>query len=101
MDGLVRCFGEAPQVCRAVHYGVFDHHPMMDLLVDLHVASVRQDPERMMEEAYALFVGHKGRAAGGIHHVPYELLLSPAMRRLLPEGRGGRPRAAARHARGG
>jgi DNA-binding LacI/PurR family transcriptional regulator len=108
MDGLVRCFRDTPEACRAVHYGVFDHHPVMDLLVDLHVASIRQDPERMMQLAYAIFAGTAGaadRKGGRMHHVPCELLLSPAMRRLLPEGEAGapraRPRTVARRARRG
>jgi DNA-binding LacI/PurR family transcriptional regulator len=101
MDGLVRTFREAPEACRAVHYGVFDHHPMMDLLVDLHVASIRQDPERMMQEAYAIFSGRAAREGGPIHHVPCELILSPAMRRLLGGGEALAPQPAARGARQG
>jgi len=72
---------------------------MMDLLVDLHVASVRQDPDRMVREAYALFAGTAGPAprGGQMHHVPFELILSPAMRRLLPEGgEAKRPRSSSR-----
>jgi DNA-binding LacI/PurR family transcriptional regulator len=99
MDGLVNTFREAPEACRAVHYGVFDHHPMMDLLVDLHVASVRQDPERMMQEAYAIFSGPQVRKVARIHHVPCQLILSPAMRRLLPDREASLPRPSVRRAR--
>lgn len=87
MDGLVRFFGDDPTACRPVHYGVFDYHPMMNLLVDLNVAAVKQDPELMMEKAYQMFVDPGGHGAARIEYVPYELILSPAMRRFVPEPR--------------
>jgi len=98
MDGLVRYFGEAPEVCRAVHYGVFDYHPMMDLLVDLHVAAIRQDPEQMMHKAYEIFDAPGAHRARRVHTIPYELILSPSLKQLVPEPRAGalrRPRLEA------
>ncbi len=48
---------------------------------------VRQDPERMMRRAYALFASGLGDAAlGRVEHVPYELVTTPAMRPFLAEG---------------
>jgi len=86
MDGLVRFFGEHPDVCRPVHYGVFDYHPMMDLLVDLHIGAIRQNPELMMERAWEMFAAPPSPEAPRIQFVPYELILAPTMRRFLPEG---------------
>jgi DNA-binding LacI/PurR family transcriptional regulator len=89
MDGLVRYFAEAPERCGPVHYAVFDYHPMMNLLTDLHLAAIKQNPEQMMQKAYEIFRNpgvHKNR----MQHVPYELILTPAMRRFGSDSRGGR-----------
>lgn len=85
MDGVVRFFGEHPELCRPVHYGVFDYHPMMDLLGDLHIAAVRQHPELMMERAWEIFADPDAHREERIQYVPYELVLAPTMRRFLPE----------------
>jgi DNA-binding LacI/PurR family transcriptional regulator len=87
MDGLVRCFGESPELCRPVHYGVFDYHPLMNLLVDLHVAAIKQNPEQMMQKAYEIFGNPGAHRSERIQYVPYQLILTHAMRRLLPEMR--------------
>jgi DNA-binding LacI/PurR family transcriptional regulator len=97
MDGLVRFFGESPESCRAVHYGVFDYHPMMNLLVDLHVVAIRQNPEQMMQKAYEIFRNPEAHKSERIEYVPYELILTPAMRRFLPERRAALARSAVRH----
>ena len=89
MDGLVRYVGENAETCRAVHYGVFDYHPMMNLLVDLHVVAIRQNPEQMMQKAYEIFGNPGAHRSERIHYVPYELILTPAMARVLPEPRAG------------
>lgn len=99
MDGLVRYFGEAPEACRPVHYGVFDYYPMMNLLVDLHVAAIKQNPELMMQKAYEIFGNPDAHRAARVQYVPYELILTPAMRRFLPEPRAAAARAPVR--RGG
>jgi DNA-binding LacI/PurR family transcriptional regulator len=88
MDGLVRYFGEAPDTCGVVHYGVFDYHPMMNLLRDLNVAAIKQNPALMMEKAYELFRAPGLHRAPRMQYVPYELILTPAMSRVLPEPRG-------------
>ena len=98
MDGLVRFFGESPDSCRSVHYGVFDYHPMMNLLVDLHVVAIRQNPEQMMQKAYEIFGNPEAHKSERIEYVPYELILTPAMRRFLPERRAALARSAVRHA---
>ncbi len=95
MDGLVRFFGEHPDTCRPVHYAVFDHHPMMDLLVDLHIAAVRQDPELMMRRAWEVFADPASHRPERIQYVPYELIVAPTMRRFLPQP----PRLALRRGR--
>ncbi len=84
MDGMVRFFGEHPDVCRPVHYGVFDYHPMMELLVDLHIAAIRQNPELMMQRAWKIFADPAAHVPERIHYGPYELVVPPAMRRFLP-----------------
>jgi len=89
MDGLVRYFAEAPELCRPVHFGVFDYHPMMNLLTDLHVAAIKQNPEQMMQKAYEIFRNPGVHKNGRMQHVPYELILTPAMRRFVPEPRSG------------
>jgi len=98
MDGLVRYFGEAPDACGAVHYGVFDYHPMMNLLRDVHIAAIKQNPVLMMQKAYEIFRNPGVHRAPRMQHVPYELILTPAMSRVLPEPRGA-PRPPAK--RGG
>jgi DNA-binding LacI/PurR family transcriptional regulator len=87
MDGLVRFFGEHPDLCRPVHYGVFDYHPMMDLLVDLHIGAIRQNPELMMQRAWEIFAGPAEHQPERIQYVPYEVIVAPTMRRFLPESR--------------
>jgi DNA-binding LacI/PurR family transcriptional regulator len=100
MDGLVRLFGESPEPCRPVHYGVFDYHPMMNLLVDLHVAAIKQNPEQMMQKAYEIFGSPGAHRNERIQYVPYELILTPAMRRFLPEPRATPVRPPAKGGRG-
>lgn len=46
MEGLIRFFPEASELCRHIHYGVFDYHPYMRLLTDLKIFSVKQDLRR-------------------------------------------------------
>jgi len=87
MNGVVRFFGEHPDLCRPVHYGVFDYHPMMDLLVDLHIGAIRQNAELMMQRAWEIFVGPVSQQPKRIHYVPYELIAAPAMRPYVPESR--------------
>lgn len=88
MDGLVRFFGEHPDLCRSVHYGVFDYHPMMELLVNLHIAAVRQNPELMMHRAWEIFANPSASHVDRIQYVPYTLIVAPTMRRFLPESPG-------------
>ena len=84
-DGLIRFFPEAPAACRQVHYGVFDYHPVMTLLVDLHVLIVKQDPEAMIQKAYEMFAaGLGGEARGLTHYIPYRIILTPAMKQYCP-----------------
>jgi DNA-binding LacI/PurR family transcriptional regulator len=87
MDGVVRFFGEHTDLCRRVHYGVFDYHPMMDLLVDLHIGAIRQNPELMMQRAWEIFADPAAHQPERTQYVPYELILAPPMRRFLPEPR--------------
>ena len=82
LEGLVRFFPEAPELCRQVHYGVFDYHPIMSLLADLHILIIKQSPDRMMQEAYRIFSTGEGQE-GGIHFTPYQLILTPSVRPLL------------------
>ncbi len=89
MDGLVRYFGEAPDAAGAVHYGVFDYHPIMNLLRDLRVAAIKQNPEQMMQKAYEIFRNPGAHRTAKMQHVPYELILTPGMARVLPEPRAG------------
>ncbi len=85
MDGLVRFIGENPEPCRPIHYGVFDYHPMMNLLVELHIASIRQNPELMMQKAYEIFSDPEAHQPERMEYVPYELIVAPNMRRFVPE----------------
>jgi DNA-binding LacI/PurR family transcriptional regulator len=85
MDGLVRFIGESPQVCRPIHFGVFDYHPMMNLLVELHIASIRQNPELMMQKAYEIFSDPEAHRSERMEYVPYQLIVAPNMRRFVPE----------------
>jgi DNA-binding LacI/PurR family transcriptional regulator len=96
MDGLVRYSAEAPDACAAVHYGVFDYHPLMNLLRDMHVAAIKQNPAQMMQKAWELFRTPGAHRIPKLQRVPYELILTPAMAKVLPE-----PRGAARARRGG
>jgi DNA-binding LacI/PurR family transcriptional regulator len=85
-DGLIRFFPEAPDACRQVHYGIFDYHPVMSLLVDLHVLIVKQDPEAMIQKAYEMFVAGEGGEAGGLtHYIPYQIILTRAMKQYFPD----------------
>jgi len=85
LEGLAQYFPEAPERCRAVHYGVYDFHPIMSLLADLRIAIVRQNPVRMMEKAYELFLGGREGERGQAHYIPHDLVATPAMRPFLPE----------------
>ena len=85
MDGVVRFFGEHLDLCRPVHYGVFDYHPMMELLVDLHIGAIRQNPELMMHRAWEIFSKTSSQQSGCTQYVPYDLVVAPTMRPFLPE----------------
>ena len=85
MDGVIRFFGEHPDLCRPVHYGIFDYHPMMDLLVDLHIGAVRQNPELMMQRAWEIFAEPAPHRQERMQYVPYDLIVAPTLRRFLPE----------------
>jgi hypothetical protein len=63
---------------------VFDYHPMMDLLVDLHIGAIRQKPELMMEQAWEIFADPAAHPSGRMRYVPFELIVAPTMRRFLP-----------------
>ena len=90
LEGLVRFFPEAAETCRKVHYGVFDYHPIMSLLGDLHILIIKQSPDAMMQKAYQIFSKNEGGEAG-IHFTPYELILTPSVRPLLePAGQKAR-----------
>jgi hypothetical protein len=91
LEGLVRYFPEAPERCRQIHYGVFDYHPIMSLLVDLRLLIVKQNPDRMMQKAYEIFSSGQDIQVGKTHYVPYDVILTPAMRACLGDGR--RPEA--------
>jgi DNA-binding LacI/PurR family transcriptional regulator len=83
LDGLARFFPEAPERCRRLHYAVFDHNPLMSLLIDLRLVAVRQDSDAMMQRAYRLFAGGLETERIATHYVPYELVVMPAMRPFL------------------
>lgn len=85
LEGLVRYFPEAADRCRAVHYGVFDYHPIMGLLVDLRLLILKQNPDLMVERAYEIFTADAAAGAGRIHHIPYEVVIAPGMRPFLPD----------------
>jgi len=95
MDGVIRFFGEHPELCRPVHYGVFDYHPMMDLLVDLHIGAIRQNPELMMQRAWEIFADPDSPRQERMQYIPYDLILAPNLRRFQPEA----PRLALRMGR--
>ncbi len=86
LEGLARFFPEAPERCRQIHYGVFDHHPIMSLLADLRLLIVKQSPERMMRKAYEVFSSGQGDRPGKTHYIPYQVVYTPAMRACLGEG---------------
>ena len=80
LDGLVRFFPRQPEICRQIHYGIFDYHPILNLLIDLKVLVIKQNADLMMEKAYELFSGNVDPQEGTVHCVPYEIVLTPAMR---------------------
>jgi DNA-binding LacI/PurR family transcriptional regulator len=106
LEGVVQYFPEAPEQCRGVHYGLFDFHPIMSLLADLRIVIVKQNPARMMQKAYEILLSARDVEKGSTHYVPYEMVVTPAMRPFLPEplaapeaasaGRPAPPRAPAR-----
>lgn len=81
LDGLARFFPEAPQQCRAIHYGVFDYDPIMSLL-DLHVVAIRQNPGAMMQKAYAIFASDQIDETATTHYVPYDIVATPAIEQI-------------------
>lgn len=83
LDGLARFFPEAPDRCRRLHYAVFDHNPLMSLLVDLRLIAIRQDPDAMMQTAYRIFAGDLEAERTRTHYVPYEIVVMPAMKPFL------------------
>jgi DNA-binding LacI/PurR family transcriptional regulator len=84
-DGLIRFFPEAPELCRQVHYGVFDYHPIMNLLADLHVLIVQQNPDGMMQKAYEIFSSDQhAQTTQQPFYVPYKIILTPAAKQLFP-----------------
>ena len=74
---LVRFFPEAPGRCRELHYGVFDYHPIMSLLVDLRLLIVKQNPDRMMQKAYQIFAS--GQDAGSCPWIKIRPFTSPIL----------------------
>jgi len=55
----------------------------------------------MMHKAYEIFDAPAAHTARRVHTIPYELVLSPSLKRLMPEPRSGasrRPRFEARGA---
>jgi DNA-binding LacI/PurR family transcriptional regulator len=100
LEGLIRLFAEQPERCRHVHYGVFDYHPLMRLLGDLHLWAVKQDADTMMRTAYGLLAGD-GASKPVLHLIPYELVqpgaeappaVEPPLRvPAAPKGGVGRP----------
>ena len=90
LDGLTRFVAEEPELCRPVHYAVFDYHPMMRLLGDLHLWVVKQDAERMMRMAYEL-LAQRDEAEPILRLVPYEVF-SPAVQ--VAAARPARPGAS-------
>jgi len=76
LEGLVRLFPEAPERCRQIPCAVFDYHPFMSLLADLRLLIVRQNPRKMMRQAYQIFASSKP-AQPRVYFVPYELMLPP------------------------
>ncbi len=76
LEGLVRLFPEMRDRCRRIQFAVFDYHPFMSLLADLHLLIVRQNPHQMMNRAYQIFSGPRPDE-GRVHFIPYELLLPP------------------------
>jgi DNA-binding LacI/PurR family transcriptional regulator len=83
LEGLVQFFPEAPERCRQIHYGVFDYHPIMSLLVDLRLLIVKQNPDRMMQKAYEIFSGGQGAGKTRTHYIPYDIIITPAMKACL------------------
>ncbi len=78
MEGLIRYFPQSPDACRAIHYGLFDGSPYLNLLADLKIASVEQDPRGIIETGFRLFhQGDAGHAPEAIR-VPYRLILPGA-----------------------
>jgi DNA-binding LacI/PurR family transcriptional regulator len=84
LEGLVRFFSEAEERCRQIHFGVFDYHPLMSLLVNLQVVFIKQNPDQMMQRAYQIFSRGEEGERGRIHFVPYEVILTPPMQEHLP-----------------
>ncbi|MBB4267123.1 LacI family DNA-binding transcriptional regulator [Roseospira visakhapatnamensis] len=71
MEGLIRYFPENFDVCRSVHYGVFDSSPYLRLLTSLKIISVKQDSQGIMEAAFDLFrlgTSHSEKASIVVPH---------------------------------
>lgn len=76
MEGLIRFFPEASELCRGIHYGVFDFHPYMRLLTDLKIISVKQDSQGIMRAAFELFRSGAPLNDGVVVSVPHQLMAS-------------------------
>lgn len=76
MEGLILYFPDNPEACRAVHYGVFDYHPIMGLL-SLNVLSVMQDAERMMCAAFDFYTGSPADTGPRLVHIPHRIIPAP------------------------
>lgn len=83
MEGLIRYFPENWEICRRIHLGVFDYHPYLSLLPHINIISIKQDPANMMRHAFDLFRSDAPLDEGTMVAVPYEVIYTPAVRRLL------------------
>ncbi|SJZ54301.1 LacI family DNA-binding transcriptional regulator [Consotaella salsifontis] len=86
MEGLIRYFPENPEVCGAIHYGVFDSSPYLRLLTNLRIASVKQDSRGIMGAAFDLFRSGASGKEGVAINVPYELIAPVAGGASQPAG---------------
>ncbi len=66
-------------------------------VIDWMRFTIKQNPEQMMQKAYEIFGNPGAHRSERIQYVPYELILTPAMRRFLPELRATAARAPGRH----
>lgn len=86
MEGLIRFFPEASELCRHIHYGVFDYHPYMRLLTDLKIFSVKQDSQGIMRTAFEMFRSGAPLDTGVTVSVPYQLMVPTGTEDRSPDG---------------